>query len=102
MAASKKTLKDIGVFFTMVILTVVIMAMVSYPFDFILTPEAAERYNKSTNSFNAYIAFYLGYRVIFIMPIFWLFVEVFDGKNKNKLILKILLYNNHFYSCRGN
>ena len=23
------------------------------------------------------------------MPIFWLFVELFDGKNQNKLILKI-------------
>ncbi len=90
MAASKKTLKDIGIFFTMVIVTVLIMAVISYPLDFLLALENAKRFNETTNSFYVYIVYYLFYRAIFIMPIFWLFVEVFDGKMGNKLMLKIL------------
>lgn len=85
-----KTLKDIGIYFAMVFITVLIMACVSHPLDFLLTYEAAVNYNRSINSFKGYIAFYLVYRVIFIMPIFWLFVATFGGKYKNELVLKIL------------
>jgi len=88
--AANKTLKDIGIYFVMVFTTILIMASVSYPIDYLLTYQAAVDYNKTMNSFTSYIGFYLAYRLIFIMPVYWLFVAIFHGKPKNELVLKIV------------
>ncbi len=89
MDANNKTLKDIGIFFVMVFLTVILLAITNYIVDYILTYEAAFKFNSQRNMLLAYFAYFLIFRAIIIMPIYWLFVEFFKGKLEGNILLKI-------------
>ena len=87
--AATKTIKDIGIYFLMVFIIILILAILNYPLDYLLDYEAAVRFNTPNSSFNGYIAFFIVYRMIIIMPVTWLFVEAFNGKYKHRTDLKI-------------
>jgi predicted RND superfamily exporter protein len=86
---ANKSVKDVGIFLLMGLITILIMSLVSFPVDYILTYERAVDYNKSFNSFKDYFTFYLLTRLIFLYPIFWIFVETFKSKYKRRIELKL-------------
>lgn len=88
--AAPKTMKDIGIYFLMVFVMVLILAILNYPLDYILTYDAAVRFNTPESSFTGYIAFFLVFRMIIIMPVTWLFVEMFNRNFKHRTVLKVI------------
>lgn len=88
--AATKTIKDIGIYFLMVFVIIMILAILNYPLDYILNYEKAVEFNSGRDSFTDYIAFFVLFRMIIIMPITWLFVEAFNGKFQHRTDLKII------------
>ncbi len=57
--------------------------------NYILTFDAAIRFNSPVDSFLGYNMYFIGHRMIIIMPIVWLFVETFNGKYKGRVGLQL-------------
>jgi uncharacterized membrane protein len=81
-----KTLKDIGIYFLMLIVIIFLLALLTYLWDHLAAND--EEDHKESLSF--YFAYFLLLRFIFIMPVVWFFVEQFNGKYKENTMLKIV------------
>lgn len=90
MDAKTRRIESVTIFILMFPITILVLTLVSWPLDYLLTYKAAVEYNKSINSFYLYIFFYLAYRSPLILSILFLFAEIFKHNIKKEFIWKMV------------